>query len=93
MCLKKFRALLSAIRRNTGKQSNEATAEAHKQIIDGVSEIEKLMHDITDSRTYLLIYPKKAILLSKIETVKLGIAKGVGVVFLLLIFWVKWEGF
>ena len=92
MCLKKFRALLSAIRRNTGKQSNEATAEAHKQIIDGVSEIEKLTHDIADSRTYL-IYPKKAILLSKIETVKQEIAKGVGIVFLLLIFWVKWEGF
>ena len=45
MCLKKLRALLSEIRRGTGKQSKEVTEDAHKLIIDGVSEIEKLTHD------------------------------------------------
>ncbi len=73
MCLKKIRAFLSEIRRN-GKQSKEATAEAHKHIINGVSEIEKLTNELADSRTYL-IYPKKAILLSKIEALKQEICK------------------
>ena len=68
------KALTTIIRRDNRKQIDEITAEAHKRIMDGVSDIEKLTHDIVDSRTYL-IYPKKAILLSKIETVKQEIAK------------------
>ena len=59
---------------SSGKQRNEASAEAQKLITDGVSEIEKLTQNIADSRTFL-IYPKKAILLSKIEAVKQEIAK------------------
>jgi hypothetical protein len=68
------KALTAIIRRDTGKQIDEITAEVHKRIMDEVSDIEKLTHDIVDSRTYL-IYPKKAILLSKIETVKQEVAK------------------
>lgn len=55
--------------RENEKKFDASTAKIQQSILDGIAEIEKLTREIDDSRTYL-IYPKKEILLSKIDALK-----------------------